>query len=173
MPCKMANTAGGVIIPIILLSLMGVRRKTLDIIFSCKPSMWVVWWNGFELFLDDLSCSRGQDWACGMKEMSSDAVGVVWAKHPPAHILTCFQTCSKSLTDDPQRNWDLTCNNIIICPDTHTHTTSFFLSIVIVYQRFLCCAKILFWQGITVLLQPFETRAVMVMVLLTISKHAD
>lgn len=33
--------------------------------------------NGFKLMLDDLSSSREQDWACEMKEMSSDAIGVV------------------------------------------------------------------------------------------------
>lgn len=49
----------------------------MDIIFSYKPSMWVVCQNGFKQNLDDLSCSREQDWACRMKEMSSDAIGVV------------------------------------------------------------------------------------------------
>lgn len=67
----------GVIIPITLLSPYGREKKPMDIIFSCKPSMWVVWQNGFKLMLDDLSSSREQDWACGMKEMSSDAIGVV------------------------------------------------------------------------------------------------
>lgn len=48
----------------------------MDIIFSYKPTMWVVWPNGLKLMLDDLSCGREQDGACGMKAMSSDAMGV-------------------------------------------------------------------------------------------------
>ncbi len=71
------DTGEGVIIPITRLSLYGREKKNMDIIFSYKPSMWVVWQNGFKLMLDDLSCSREQDRACGMKEMSSDAIGVV------------------------------------------------------------------------------------------------
>lgn len=39
--------------------------------------MWVVWLYVFKMMLGDLSCSSEQDWACGMKEMSSDAIRVV------------------------------------------------------------------------------------------------
>lgn len=49
--------------------------------------MWVVRQKVFQLKLDELSC-KGQDQACGMEEMSSDAIGVEGTKHPPTHILS-------------------------------------------------------------------------------------
>lgn len=38
--------------------------------------MWVVRQNDFKLLLEVLSCGTEQDWACGMKEVSSEAIGV-------------------------------------------------------------------------------------------------
>lgn len=87
------DSSGEVIIPIILLSLYGREKKNYGyhlFIQALNVGGVAIW---FKLMLGDLSCSREQDWACGMKEMSSNAIGVVLTKHPPAHILTCFKTC--------------------------------------------------------------------------------
>lgn len=70
------NTCGGAIIPITLLSLYGREKNTRISSFHTSPQCGWCGKKGFKLMLDDLSWSREQDWACGMKEMSSDAIGV-------------------------------------------------------------------------------------------------
>lgn len=67
---------GEYLFPSLYCHFMGVRKKHGYHLFI-QASMWVVSQNGFKLMLDGLSCSKEQDWACAMKEMSSDAMGVV------------------------------------------------------------------------------------------------